>query len=200
MLRTTSLIGFGSGTSGGLSPLTDITAAMWDSDTAGLAAWTLSGNDASKTTAGSGGIFRNIRIKHATAPVLDGDFVWQYTQVGDMGGNTDSSYGFFDITEDATWSTTAFNQGLDSMTDSYWFDATTGTQNIETFEGSTAKTSSISFNTSDQFKWQRVGTTLTLSIAGSVVQTWTGTSETLRFCASGYTANRANISDIQFQN
>ena len=46
MLRTTSLIGFGSGTSGGLSPLTDITASMWDSDTAGLAAWTLSGNDA----------------------------------------------------------------------------------------------------------------------------------------------------------
>ena len=131
MLRTTSLIGFGSGTSGGLGPLTDITAAMWDGATSG---WTLSNNDASKTSVGSGGAFSNIRIKDATAPVLDGDFVWQYTQVGDMGGNTDSSYGFFDITEDSTWSTSAFNQGLDSMTNSYWFDATTGTQNLKVSE------------------------------------------------------------------
>tara|TARA_B100000519_G_scaffold58757_1_gene49179 strand:+ start:740 stop:1324 length:585 start_codon:yes stop_codon:yes gene_type:complete len=194
MLQTTQLIGFGAGVSGGLSALTSITAAMWDGNTSG---WALSNDDISKTTGGS---FHNIRIKHATAPVLDGDFVWQYTQTGDMGGNTDSSYGFFDITEDSTWSTTAFNQGLNSMTNSYWFDATTGTRNIETFEGSTSKTSSINFSVDDQFKWQRTGTTLTLSIAGSVVQTWTGTSETLRFCVSGYTIDKADISDIQFQN
>ena len=195
MLQTTQLIGFGAGVSGGLSALTSITAAMWDGNTSG---WTLSNDDAAKTT---GGGFHNIRIKHATAPVLDDDFVWQYTQTGDMGGNTDSSYGFYDISEDSTWAldTSAFNQGLNSMTNSYWFDATTGTRNIETFEGSTSKTSSINFSVNDQFKWQRTGTTLTLSIAGSVVQTWTGTSETLRFCASGFTENKADISDIQFQ-
>tara|TARA_R100000700_G_C3172833_1_gene147319 strand:- start:294 stop:893 length:600 start_codon:yes stop_codon:yes gene_type:complete len=199
MLQTTQLIGFGAGVSGGLSALTSITAAMWDGSVQGLANWTRSNDDISKT-ATTGGGFNNIRIKHATAPVLDGDFVWQYTQTGDMGGNTDSSYGFFDITEDSTWSQTAFMQGLNSMSNSYWFDATTGTRNIETFEGSTSKTSSINFSVNDQFKWQRTGTTLTLSIAGSVVQTWTGTSETLRFCVSGFTVNKADLSDIQFQN
>jgi len=195
MLQTTQLIGFGGGVSGGLSALTSITAAMWDGTTS---EYTLSNDDVVKhqqTTSN----FANIRIKHATAPVLDGDFVWQYTQTGDMGGNTDSSYGFFDITEDSTWAAAGYRQGLNSMTDSYWINAD-GVETFETLEGGTVLTTDIAFNTDDLFKWQRVGTTLTLSVADSVVQTWTGTSESLRFCVSGFTVNKANISDIQFQN
>jgi hypothetical protein len=197
MLRTTSLIGFGSGTSGGLSPLTDITASMWDGSTSG---WTLSGNDASKTTIGG---FHNIRIKNS-APVLDGDFVWQYTQVGNMGGNTDSSYGFYDISEDSTWASTDYRQGLNSMTNSFWFD-TRGTIDatpfsFQPFEGGTSQGSTQTFATDDTFKWQRIGTSLKLFVAGSEKYEWTGVSESLRFCASGFTQNKANISDIQFQN
>jgi len=173
---------------------TEITPAMWEGSVQGLANWTRSGNDISKTAVTGGG-FNNIRIKHATAPVLDGNFTWTYTQVGDMGGNTDSSYGFYDISEDATWTLTTFNQGLDAMTNSYWFDAD-GVETIETFEGGASKTAGIAFDTDDEFIWQRSGTTLTLSIAGSVVQTWTGTSETLRFVVSGFGLNKANLSDI----
>tara|TARA_R110002012_G_C11608424_1_gene607935 strand:- start:78 stop:677 length:600 start_codon:yes stop_codon:yes gene_type:complete len=199
MLRTTSLIGFGSGTSGGLSPLTDITDSMWDGDTG---KYTLSGNDVVKSGA-PGGTFNNIRIKNS-APVLDGDFVWQYTQVGDMGGNTDSSYGFYDITEDATWSSTVYRQNLNSMTNSFWFD-TRGSigatpLSFQPFEGGTSKGSTQTFATDDTFKWQRIGTSLKLFVAGSEKYEWTGVSESLRFCVSGFTVDKANISDIQFQN
>jgi len=199
MLRTTSLIGFGSGTSGGLSPLTDITASMWDGDTS---KYTLSGNDVVKSGS-PGGVFSNIRIKNS-APVLDGDFVWQYTQVGDMGGNTDSSYGFYDISEDSTWSSTAYRQGLNSMTNSFWFD-TRGSVgatpfSFQPFEGGTSQGSTQTFATDDTFKWQRIGTSLKLFVAGSEKYEWTGVSESLRFCMSGYTVNKSNISDIQFQN
>ena len=196
MLRTTSLIGFGSGTSGGLGPLTDITASMWGGLTS---KYTLTNNDVAKTGSASS-LFYNIRIINS-APVLDGDFVWQYTQIGNMGGNTSSSYGMYDITEDSTFSSTAFEQGLNSMTNSYWFMSGTGTT-IKTQEADTELTTGISFSVNDQFKWQRTGTTLTLSIAGSVVQTWTGTSESLRFCMSGFhtPANINDIDNVQFQN
>ena len=198
MLQTTQLIGFGGGVSGGLSALTSITATMWDGVTS---QYTLSNDDVVKhqnTTSA----FANIRIKHATAPVLDGDFVWQYTQSGDGGNNTDSSYGFYDITEDSTWSQNAYRQGLNSMTNSFWFDMVTGLEpsRFQTYEGGTGKTSNLPFSVGDTIKWQRIGTSLKLFTGGVERYEWTGVSESLRFCMSGFTVNAANISDVQFQN
>lgn len=197
MLQTTQLIGFGGGVSGGLSALTSITAAMWDGETS---SWTLSNDDIQKSSSGTG--FRNIRIKHATAPVLDGDFVWQYTQTGNGGGNTDSSYGFYDISEDSTWSATLYQQKLDLMTSSYWIDmdGATDSPSCETFQAGSNLTTSIAFSTGQTFKWQRTGTSLKMFINDSEKQEWTSVSATLRFCVSGFGQNLADLSDIQFQN
>jgi len=176
---------------------TEIAPAMWDGTVQGLANWTRSGNDISKT-ATTGGGFNNIRIKHATAPVLDGDFTWTYTQTGDGGGNTDSSYGFYDISEDSTWSATAYQQGLNSMTSSYWIDmdGTIGSPTCETFQGSSNLTTGIAFSVGQTFKWQRTGTSLKMFINDSEKQEWTSVSATLRFTVSGFTINKANLSDI----
>ena len=177
---------------------TEIAPAMWEGDTS---KWTLSGNDASKTEPSSPH-FSNIRIKHATAPVLDGDFTWTYTQVGNMGGNTDSSYGFYDISEDSTWASQAYQQGLNLMTSSYWIDTTGGsgggatTGVIETNQGGSIQTAGISFSTNQTFKWQRTGTSLKFFIANVEKQEFTSVSATLRFCASGFTPDAANIADI----
>ena len=196
MLQANQLIGFGAGVSGGLSALTSITAAMWGGTTA---KYTLSNDDVAKT--GSGGGFANIRIINS-APVLDGDFVWQYTQAGDGGNNTDSSYGFYDISEDSTWSATDYRQNLHLMTNSFWFDMVTGLSpsRFQTYEGGTGKTSNLPFSVGDTIKWQRTGTSLKLFTGGVERYEWTGVSESLRFCMSGFTVNAANISDVQFQN
>jgi hypothetical protein len=195
MLQTTQLIGFGGGVSGGLSALTSITAAMWDGDTSN---WTLSGDDALKTETSSPN-FSNIRIKHATAPVLDGDFVWQYTQTGDGGGNTDSSYGFYDISEDSTWASQLYRQNMNSMTSSYYIDMD-GTLTFGTRQAASSLASSISFSTGDTFKWERIGTSLKWYINDTEKEEWTSVSASLRFGASGFTPDAASISDIQFQN
>ena len=198
MLQTTQLIGFGGGVSGGLSALTSITTTMWDGTTG---QYTLSNDDVAKTGSGS---FANIRIKHATAPVLNGDFVWQYTQSGNMGGNTDSSYGFYDISEDSTWSATDYRQNLHTMTNSFWFDTRGGIDSspfsFQPFEGSSTKGSTQTFLLNDVFKWERIGTSLKLFVDGAEKCEWTSVSESLRFCMSGFTVNKANISDVQFQN
>tara|TARA_R100001443_G_scaffold23095_1_gene35282 strand:- start:1025 stop:1612 length:588 start_codon:yes stop_codon:yes gene_type:complete len=195
MLQTTQLIGFGGGVSGGLSALTSITAAMWDGDTS---KWTLSGDDALKTESSTPN-FSNIRIKHATAPVLDGDFVWQYTQTGAGGGATDSSYGFYDISEDSTWASQSYKQNMNSMTSSYYIDMD-GTQTFGTRQAASSLASSISFSTGDTFKWERVGTSLKWYINDTEKEEWTSVSASLRFGASGFTPDAASISDIQFQN
>tara|TARA_R100001129_G_scaffold119193_2_gene82604 strand:- start:1098 stop:1670 length:573 start_codon:yes stop_codon:yes gene_type:complete len=170
---------------------TEITPAMWDGDTS---KWTLSGNDASKTESSTPD-FSNIRIKHATAPVLDGDFTWTYTQVGNGGGNTDSSYGFYDISEDSTFASQAYQQGMNSMSASYYINMDGGLT-FQTVEDGTVLASSISFSTNDTFKWQRTGTSLKWFINDTEKEEWTSVSATLRFCASGFTPNAANIADI----
>mgnify|MGYP003125253651 CR=1 FL=1 len=199
MLQTTQLIGFGGGVSGGLSALTSITAAMWEGTTS---EYTLSNDDVVKHQQTTGN-FANLRIKHATAPVLNGDFVWQYTQSGNMGGNTDSSYGFYDISEDSTWTATGYRAGLNSMTNSFWFDTRGGIDSspfsFQPFEGGTTKGSTQTFLLNDLFKWTRVGTSLKLFVDGVEKCEWTGVSESLRFYMSGYTANKPNISDVQYQ-
>ena len=198
------VLGFGVVTPGGLSPLTDITASMWDGDTG---KYTLSGNDVVKSGTPSG-TFSNIRIKNS-APVLDGDFVWQYVQSpGNGGGNTDSSFGFYDISEDSTWSSTLYQQKLNLMTNSFWYDMRGGIGSspfsFQPFEAGTAQGSTQTFLLGDTFKWQRTGTSLKLFVAGTEKYEWTGVSESLRFCMSGFTAtpvaNRNSASDFQFQN
>ena len=170
---------------------TEITSGMWDGATD---KWTLSGNDASKTASSSPN-FANIRVKDSTAPVLDGDFTWTYTQVGNGGGNTDSSYGFYDISEDSTWSQTDYRQLMNSMTSSYYIDMD-GAQTFMTRQANTTLAGSISFSTDDTFKWQRTGTSLKWFINDTEKEEWTSVSATLRFCASGFTLNAANIADI----
>ena len=194
MLRVNQLSGFGAGASG-LGPLTHITATMWDGSTSG---WTLSNSDGDKSSTGSGGAFSNIRIKHATAPVLDGDFAWQYIQTGNGGGNTDSSWGLYDVSEDSTWNSTAYQQGLNSMTNSYWMNMD-GSLTFATYEGSTALTAGISFSTSDVIKFTRTGSSLKLFVDGVQKQESTSVTATLRFCVSGYTAGAADFDDMQYQ-
>ena len=199
MFQTTNLVGFGAGVSGGLGPLTSITASMWEGTTS---EYTLTNDDVVKHQQTTGN-FANLRIKHATAPVLDGDFVWQYTQSGNMGGNTDSSYGFYDISEDSTWTAAGYRQGLNSMTNSFWFD-TRGTIDsspfsFQPFEGGSSQGSAQTFLLNDVFKWERIDTSLKLFVDDVEKYEWTGVSESLRFAMSGFTANKPNISDVQFQ-
>lgn len=196
MLQTTQLIGFGGGVSGGLSALTSITAAMWDGETP--AKWTVSNDDAARDAGGSG--FGNIRIKHATAPVLNGDFVLQWKQVGDGEASTSTSWGMYDIAEDSTWGSTAHKMNLHTMTSSYWFEMD-GTGTFETRSAGTGLTSGISFSANDIFKYQRTGTSLKLFVGDVEKQEWTSVTASLRFCISGFNSNeKANIEDVQFQN
>ena len=194
MLQTTQLIGFGAGVSGGLSALTNITASMWNGATSG---WTTSGNSALRNTGGSGS--KGIRIFNS-APVLDADFVFQWRQLGDGNSSTSSAWGMYDIAEDSTFNSTEYRMGQASMTNSFWLLATNANQ-FETYKGNTDLTSSITFSNNDIFKYQRTGTSLKLFVADVEKQEWTGVTQSLRFCITGFQADGSNsIDSIQFQN
>jgi|9_EtaG_2_1085328.scaffolds.fasta_scaffold06037_3 hypothetical protein len=194
MLQTTQLIGFGAGVSGGLSALTNITASMWDGVTAG---WSTSGNSALRNTGSSGS--KGIRIFNS-APVLDADFVFQWRQLGDGNSSTSSAWGMYDIAEDSTFNSGEYRMGQASMTNSFWLLCTAANQ-FETYKGNTDLTANISFSVNDIFKYQRTGTSLKLFVAGVEKQEWTGVTQSLRFCITGFQDDGSNsIDQIQFQN
>jgi hypothetical protein len=192
MLLVNQLSGFGAGASG-LGPLTAITASMWNGATSG---WTTSGNSASRDTGGNGA--KGIRIFNS-APVLDADFVFQWRQLGDGNSNTSTAWGMYDISEDSTFNSTEYRMGQASMTNSFWLLCTAANQ-FETYKGNTDLTSSITFSNNDIFKYQRTGTSLKLFVADVEKQEWTGVSQSLRFCITGFQADgSANIDSVQFQ-
>ena len=111
----------------------------------------------------------------------------------------------YDISEDSTYNSTDFQQGMQNMTNSYWFEIDSSSSGssgtFRTKKGSTTLTSSISFTVNDIFKYQRTGTSMKLFVAGVEKQEWTGTSESLRFCIYGFHQNGDNsIDQVQFQN
>jgi len=75
-------------------------------------------------------------------------------------------------------------------------DGTISSPTCETFQGSSNLTTGIAFSTGQTFKWQRTGTSLKMFINDSEKQEWTSVSATLRFTVSGFTINKADLSDI----